>query len=222
MALMAQLVLFGTGSTAMALHYYLQKAGHRIVAFCVDQAYLTDRTFLDCPVIPFEDLPAHYPPDRVELMIAIGYAEVNQLRARRFEQAKKMGYRLVSYLSPNAILWDALQMGENCKIGELSILQPFSRLGQNVFIGSNCIIGHHSTIHDHCFLGSGVQLGGNVTIQDHSFIGTGAVIRNKIVIAERSVIGAGAVILQNTRPGGVYLAAEAIEMPIDSDDLSPA
>lgn len=218
---MAEIVLFGVGSTAQVLHYHLSREGHRVAAFTVDAAYCHDKVLMGTPVVSFETVRDLYPPTEFMMMIAIGYINVNQLRAERCAQAQKMGYHLFSYISPTAIVWDGLKVGENCKIGEQSLLQPFSRLGENVFIGSGCIIGHHTVIQDHCFLASGVKLGGFVQIEPYAFLGTGAVVRNKARVAARSVIGAGAVVLQDTHEGGVYLARAAESMGMDSALLSP-
>jgi sugar O-acyltransferase (sialic acid O-acetyltransferase NeuD family) len=215
------IVLFGAGGTAQLMHYQLQRAGHRVAAFAVDAAHFRESAVLGCPVVPFEDVARRYPPEAHQMMVAVGYVRVNRLRAERCAQAKAMGYRLFTYVSPTAIVWDGCRPGENCKIGEASIVQPYAQLGENVFIGSGCIIGHHSTLGDHCFLASRVTLGGGVVVGPYAFLGTGATVRNKLNVARGSVIGAGAVLLQDSRENGVYAAAEAQALPVSSDMLSP-
>lgn len=203
------------------MHYHLQRAGHQVVAFTVDRAHLREPRLFDRPVVPFDEAARHFPPDAHQLMVAVGYARVNRLRAERCAQARAMGYRLFSYVSPTAIVWDGCRIGENCKIGETSIVQPFAQLGENVFIGSGCIVGHHAVLGDHCFLASRVTLGGGVVVGPYAFLGTGATARNRLTIAPGSVIGAGAVLLQDTRENSVYAAAEAQALPVSSDTLSP-
>lgn len=218
---MANVVLFGVGGTAQVLHHHLLRAGHRVDAFTVDADHLRERTLLGCPVVPFEEVARRFPPDAHQMMVAVGYLRVNRLRAERCTQAKAMGYRLFSYVSPTAVLWDGCRLGENCKVGEASIVQPYVQVGENVFIGSGCIVGHHSVLGGHCFLASRVTLGGGVVVGPYAFLGTGATVRNKLKIARGSVIGAGAVMLHDTRENGVYAAAEAKALPISSDLLPP-
>lgn len=218
---MAEIILFGTGSSAQVLHYHLTQAGHSIAAFTVDQAYLQSETFLGCPVLAFESIEKHFPPHKYQMMIAIGYAQVNQVRARRCHLAKDKGYQLFSFISPSAKTWQGFMPGQHCKIGDQTLIQPFAEIGENVFIGSACIIGHHSLIGNHVFIGSGVILGGNVQVGDYAFLGSGAVARNKVLIAEHTVVGAGAVILENTAKNGIYLAATAQKMALSSQELSP-
>jgi sugar O-acyltransferase (sialic acid O-acetyltransferase NeuD family) len=218
---LADIVLFGVGGTAQVLHYHLTRAGHRVVAFVVDADYLREASLAGRPVVAFEDVAGRYPPQEHQMMIAVGYARVNRLRAERCAQAKAMGYRLFSYVSPTATVWDGCPVGEHCKIGEASIVQPYAQLGANVFIGSGCIVGHHSVLGDHCFLASRVTLGGGVMVEPYAFVGTGATVRNKAKIARGSVIGAGAVLLHDTRENEVCAAADAQVLPVSSDALSP-
>lgn len=218
---MANIVLFGIGGTAQVMHYQLGRAGHRVAAFTVDAAHLREPSLLGVPVVPFDEVAHRYSPERHSMMVAIGYAKVNRLRAERCAQAKSVGYRLLSYISPTAIVWDGCPIGEHCKIGEASIVQPFARIGENVFIGSGCIVGHHAVLGDHCFLASRVTLGGGVVVEPYAFVGGGATVRNKVTIARGSVVGAGAVLLRDTVENGVYAATDAQLLPVSSSALSP-
>lgn len=215
------LILFGLGSTAEVMHYHLTRAGHQIVAFTVDSDYQTADTFLDCPVVPFDHIEKAFSPADHQMMICMGYAQVNQRRAARFAEAQRKGYTLMAYASPDAKIWDGLILKPNCRIGDLTLIQPFATLEENVYIGSNCIIGHHSQIAEHCFLASRVTLGGGVVIEPYAFVGTGATLRNKVRVGAHSVIGAGAVILEDTAPYSVHVAQPATCIPIHSKDLSP-
>lgn len=219
---MTKIILFGAGATAQVLDYHLTQAGHEVVAFTLDQNYIHTPSIFGRPVVPFETLTQQFSPQHYTLMIAIGYAKVNQLRAERLQQAREKGYRLFSYISPSATLWQGHPPTTHCKIGEQTLIQPFAQLGENVFIGSKCIIGHHAKIGDHTFMGSGVVLGGGVEIGTAAFLGSGAVVRNKAKIGKRCIIGAGAVILEDTPDESVFLAAPAQQMPLSSRDLSPA
>jgi sugar O-acyltransferase (sialic acid O-acetyltransferase NeuD family) len=216
---MKSVILFGAGQTAEVMHCLLLAAGYTITAFCLDAAWCQQERLLDCPVVPFEQLTRFYAPDDHLMMIAVGYQNLNRLRAQRLSEAQAMGYEMLSYISPEASTWPGFSPGTHCRVGARSLIQPYARLGHNVSIGSGCIIGHHSEIQDHAFLASGVMLGGGVVIEPYAFVGTGAVIRNKARIASGSVIGSGAVILQDTQPNGVYMAAGAKALPLNSEDL---
>lgn len=214
------LVLFGNGQVAAATcERFRHDTDYQIVAFTVDGPYLKEPTFLGLPVIAFEDLATHYPPDEVDLHISISYRGVNRLRAEKFTQSKEKGYALVNYISSRAVVDASVTLGENCIIGANSIVDPFVEIGDNVVIAAGTVIGHHTRIGNHCFIGAGAAVSGSVQIEDYCFVGTGAVVRDRLTLRSASVIGAGAVILEDTVEKGVYLARAAQRLPILSDQL---
>lgn len=220
---MKKLVLFGNGAVASTLHYHFSReTEYRITAFAVDRPFIREPTLHGLPVVPWDEVAQRYPATEHSMMIAIGFVQANRLRAQRCLEAKRMGYRLASYVSPNASVWDGFTVGENCRIGANAMIQPYVSVGDNVSIGSGTLIGHHSTIKAHCHLSASVQIAGYVTVESYCYIGINATIRNKVRIAPACIIGAGAVILDDTVEKGVYMARAAELLPITSDKLSPA
>ncbi len=217
-----KLVLFGNGAVAEVLHHQFSRhTDYEIVGFTVDRDYVGDGRCCGLPLVAWEDVASVWPPDSHELMVAIGYVRVNRLRAERVAQAREMGYRLASYVHPQASLWDGFILGENCRINENVIIQPFASIGDNVFIGAGSLIGHHTTIGDHCHLSAGVHVAGQVDIGAYCYFGIHSTVRNRVSVAPRCVIGAGAVLLGDTVERGVYMAPAAELLPIDSDRLTP-
>lgn len=218
---MENLILYGNGSVAEVLHYqFTRHTDYRIAAFTVDRHLIREETFHGLPLVPWDEVAARFPPDRHRMMIAVGYVRVNRLRADRYREAKEMGYRMTSYVSPTASAWDGFVLGENCRLGDNVKIQPYARLGDNVFVGSDTLVGHHCVIKDHCHLSAGVRIAGHVTVEPYCYIGIGATLRNNIVIAPSCVIGAGAVILGDTVEKGVYMSPPAELLPIASDQLT--
>ncbi|MBF2055456.1 MAG: transferase [Candidatus Sericytochromatia bacterium] len=153
-------IMFGAGQRAEILHCLLHQVGYEIAAFCLDAAWRKTDRFKERPVVDFEGIDQIYAPHEYQLIVAVGYQHLNQLRADRVAAAQAMGYELLSYISPEASLWPGFVPGVHCRIGTRSLIQPFAEVGDNVSIGSGCIIGHHSKIQDHAFIASGVMLGG--------------------------------------------------------------
>lgn len=221
MSFVGKLVLYGNGSVVQILHHLFRSGSdNEVVAFTVDRHLIESDSLHGLPLVPWDEVASLYPPDAHRMMIGVGYVEVNRLRAERCRQAREMGYRLASYVSPTAKLWDGFVLGENCRIGDNVRIQPFACIGDNVFIGADSLIGHHCVIGDHCYLSSRVAMAGQVTVEPYSYIGINATIRNDIRIATASVIGAGAVILGNTVEKGVYMSQPADLLPVRSDELS--
>jgi sugar O-acyltransferase (sialic acid O-acetyltransferase NeuD family) len=217
---MNNLVIFGIGQQAENLWASLQGSKeYRVVGFTVDREYLQKTTLFDLPVVPFDAVMGLFPPQHYWMHIAASYRQVNRLRAEKFQAAWQLGYRMANLFSSDARIHDQATFGNNVVIGTQTIVDPFVSIGDDVHIASGCIIGHHAHIGDHCFLASGVIISGSVTVEPYGFFGAGAIVRDRIHVAQSCVIGAGAVILENTQPGGVYLAHPAEQLPLSSDQL---
>lgn len=217
---MTEIVLFGTGVQAHDLHaLFSHDSDHEVVAFTVDREEMSRRTFLELPVVPFDEVENLYPPDRYGMHICIQYQDLNKVRAEKYAQAKAKGYKLISYISSTATVWEGLEVGENCVIGPNCTIFPSARIGNNVLIGTGCIIPHKTCVGDHCFVAAGVVFSGWVTVEPYCFIGTGAVLRDNIILGQETVVGAGALLLENTEPQSVYKGVNAELLPITSDKL---
>jgi sugar O-acyltransferase (sialic acid O-acetyltransferase NeuD family) len=217
---MARLVIFGAGDIARLAHYYFTRdSEHEVVAFTVDQQYLKAESFLELPMVAFENIGERYPPQDYKMFVALSYAKMNRLRAEKYYETKRLGYELVSYVSSRCSFLTDYPVGENCFILEDNTIQPFVRIGNNVTFWSGNHIGHDSTIDDHCFLASHIVVSGHVHIHPYCFIGVNATLRNSIEIAAETLIGAGAVIMKNTEPKGVYLPQRAELFKKKSDEI---
>jgi sugar O-acyltransferase (sialic acid O-acetyltransferase NeuD family) len=217
---MAKLVIFGAGDIARLAHYYFtHDSEHEVAAFTVDRKYIKERSFVELPLVAFEEVHELYPPQEYRLFVAVSYAKLNKLRAEKYYQAKQFGYNLVSYVSSRCSFLTEYPPGDNCFILEDNTIQPFVRIGNNVTLWSGNHIGHDSTIDDHCFLASQIVVSGHVHIHPYCFIGVNATLRNSIEIAPETLIGAGAVIMKDTEAKGVYLPQRAELFKKKSDEI---
>ena len=137
--------------------------------------------------------------------MALSYSKLNGIRKEKYLAAKELGYRLASFISPQATVLNEGRIGDNCFIFENNTIQPFATIGNNVTLWSGNHIGHHSTIRDHTFISSHVVISGGVEIGEQCFIGVNATLRDHIKVGDRCVIGAGALLLADAEPEGVYV-----------------
>jgi sugar O-acyltransferase (sialic acid O-acetyltransferase NeuD family) len=217
---MSRLIIFGAGDIARLAHYYFTRdSEHKVVAFTVDRTYCHSETFLDLPLVPFEDVATRYPVDECKMFVALSYARMNKLRAEKYQQAKEHGYELTSYVSSRCSFLTDHPVGDNCFILEDNTIQPFVKIGNNVTLWSGNHIGHDAVIEDHCFLASHIVVSGHCHIHSYCFIGVNATLRNSITIAPETLIGAGAVIMKDTIEQGVYLPERAKLFPKKSYEI---
>ena len=211
-----KLVIFGAGDLAeLAYFYFTTDSDYEVVAFSVNSNYLRDSFFCDLPVVPFEEITTHYPPEQYELFVAFGYAKLNAARREKYYQAKEKGYQLATYVSSYATVLNKQSIGDNCFILEDNTIQPFVHIGNNVTLWSGNHVGHHSTIRDHCFIASHVVISGGVEIKEQCFIGVNATLRDRITVGEKCVLGAGVLLLSDAEPEGLYIgkATERSTLP---------
>jgi sugar O-acyltransferase (sialic acid O-acetyltransferase NeuD family) len=219
----SSVVIFGNGDIARLAHYYFtHDSDYEVLGFTVDRDFINGDSFCGLPLVPFESVESCFPPDEVEMFVAISYAQVNRLRAEKYQQAKDKGYRLASYVSSKAtcLIDKEADIGDNCFILEDNTLQPFVKIGNNVTLWSGNHIGHDAHVMDHVFIASHVVVSGHVVIEPYCFLGVNATLRNGIRIAESCVIGAGALIMKDTEPQGVYTVPAAQKRDTLSSELS--
>jgi sugar O-acyltransferase (sialic acid O-acetyltransferase NeuD family) len=217
---MAKLVVFGTGDIAcLAEFYFTTDSDHEVVAFTVDADYRRSENFMDRPLVPFSDVTRLYPPSAFKMFIAVGYRNMNRVRAAKYAEARARGYELVSYVSSRCTFLTRIPVGDNCFILEDNTVQPFVTIGSNVTVWSGNHIGHHAVIGDHSFIASHVVVSGRVRIGEGCFIGVNATLRDGIVISDGTLVGAGALLMKSTQPGSVYLGPRAERFARSSEQI---
>jgi sugar O-acyltransferase (sialic acid O-acetyltransferase NeuD family) len=218
---MAQVVIFGTGKIADVLHaYILEDPNLTVAGFTCNRTFMRASEFCGLPVVPFEEVETVFAPARFSMLVAIGYHDLNRVRAERCKQAQQKGYRLISWVSPRAYMSATCKIGVNCVVLEGATLQPYSRLGDDVFVWNGAVVGHHAEIGDHCWLPSNCTVSSTVSVEPFCFLGVNAAIGHGITVGARSIIGAGAVVTRNTAPDGVYIAHDTERFRLDSQHFA--
>ena len=215
-----QLIIFGTGDVAELANFYFSKySDYKVIAFCLDEEFITETMKFGIPIISVKEACKLYPPKDADFFIALGYSKVNEVRKKKYEHFKKMGYKLASFISPDSNLLHDNKIGENVFLLEDNTIQPFVTIGNNVTLWSGNHIGHHSHISDHCFISSQVVISGRVEVGEQCFIGVNSSIRDHLLIGSKSIIGAGSLILSDVMPNSVYRGNETKPSAISSARL---
>lgn len=214
------LLIIGGGAIARLAKFYFERdTPYRVAAFAVDAAFCHSDTFEGAPLLTIEAATAQFPPADCDAFVAIGYAQMNRVRAQKYEQMKQCGYRLATYISPHCTYLSQFETGDNCFILEDNTIQPFVRIGNNVYLWSGNHIGHDVHLADHVYVTSQVVIAGFTQVGAYSFLGVNATLRDSIVLGERTLAGAGAVLLKNTAAGSVWVPPPSVLLPKDSSEL---
>ena len=216
---MSKIVIFGAGTFGETVcHYLTYHSEHEVVAY-IDDAHLEKKEVGGLPVVAFENVETIYPPDTYLMLIAIGYLGTNEVRSRKYKEAKQKGYSMLTYVDERSTIAEGVKIGDNCIISSNTCIEPFVKIGDNVIIRGGCYIGHHVVIEDNCFIAPHVAVAGCTTIEQGSFLGTNSTVRNGIRIRKGSVIGAGALILKDTEEFSVYKGVESELLPKKSYEI---
>ena len=218
---MRKLVIFGTGKIGdVAFHHFATDSDYKIAAFATDRAFLPEGAHASgLPVVAFEEVEKQFPPAAHDLFIAVGYQQLNRLRAARFQQARAKGYTLATYISSQNKHMAREQVGDNCFVMSGEPLQPHAKTGDNCFVWTNALIGHHSQVSDHCWITSGVVIGGHSRVGEGCFLGLGATVGHEVSIGANCLIGAGALIAKDAPENGVYIEAETPRFRLTSQQF---
>lgn len=214
------LIIIGVGEFAeIAYEYFTHDSPYKVEAFSAEKEYIEKNRLFGLPVVPFEELEEFYDPEKFKAFVAVTYTKLNRVRTRLYHEVKNKGYRVVSYISSKAFVWNNVEIGENCFIFEYNVLQYRVKIGNNVVLWSGNQICHGTRIQDNCFIGSNTAVSGECVVGENSFLGVNCCLSDHIKIAEDNLIGAGAVVLKDTEEAGIYVGNPAKRMEKSSLDV---
>ena len=211
-----KLFIYGVGGFAeYAAYVFENDSDYEVVGTCIEKNYLENNPRDLNNLNVYEEIEDLLLQEHTYLFIAVGN---NVVRERIYQMSKQKSIKMATYNSSKASTWANLEIGDNCFIGEGSVIQPFVRIGSNsIFFSAR--IGHHCLIGDHVLL-SGPTIGGNVRIGNFSFLGLNSVVLQKLEIGPKNIIGMGVSIKTSTGEGDVYSSATFIKRKVKFDDIS--
>jgi sugar O-acyltransferase (sialic acid O-acetyltransferase NeuD family) len=199
-----KIIIYGAGPLAeLMLYHFSHDSDYEVVAFCLDKDYITAPQFCHLPLVDFEAVSEHYPPEDYQMFVAIGYSKMRN-RPVLFNKAKQKGYRLVNFISKKALLRDNLHLGENNIIMSSCDIEPFVSIGNNNVFWTGSIIGHHAVIGNHNYISGGGGIGGNCIVGDCCFLGNAALTVNNVHIRDETYMISGTIILRDTETASKY------------------
>lgn len=218
---MEDLILYGNGDIADVMFYYFSNASkYKVAAFTCEKKYITSPLFNGLPVIPFEEVEISHPPAKYKMFIALGFVEMNTVRANRYIEAKRKGYEIVSFIHPQADIPGNVEYGENTIIMNNTIILPKVKMGSNIFVWQGTVIGHHSVIGDNCWFSSPTIISGNVIIGKNCFFGANSTLGHDISIGDFCFLGAHVLQVKNLVAEKVVITEPSKSLDISSLEFS--
>lgn len=214
---MKPLIIYGTGKTAQVLVSYLPATlKTKIAAFTLESEFLHEAEFMNRPVVPFEDLLERYPPSQFDILLAVGYHDMNRQRERLFTACKALGYTLAGYIHPSVTYFDENQLGEGTVILDHVSIQPGASVGDGSFVWSNSVIAHGAQVRSHCWIAAGSTIAGEALIGDYCFLGVNSTVGHHAKLGSGTFVGANTLVTKNTHKDSVIISAEGNRIRLDS------
>ena len=180
---------------------------------CWDEIAFVDEQFkqgltqiLHWPVLGSNEFLSQLNPQNNDVAIGIGN---NAIRARVFQDVKRLGFELPNIIHPSAYI------SLHCQLGIASVFFAQSVVNINTKIGNACIINtassidHDCQIEDFCHISPGAHLAGGTTVGTLSWLGIGSCTRQLTQIGSNCVIGAGAAVVQNVYNDSIVMGVPA-------------
>jgi sugar O-acyltransferase (sialic acid O-acetyltransferase NeuD family) len=198
-------VIYGNGAMARVLFSYARHSMD-IAGFTVDDTFCTADHFCGLPLAPFSNVEARFDPAHYDMIIAVGFIDMNQLRERKLHEAACRGYRFARYVHASVMLHDAVTIGDNTIILDHVSIHPGCHIGRGTFISSNVNIGHDCDIGDGNWINSGVAIAGGCRIGRGCVFGVNASVAHTIQVGERNFVAANTLINRATQDDEVHLS----------------
>lgn len=216
---MKNVLVFGVGKISEVATSELAASGIEISAYCTEHDFVPPGgLFLGKPVYPLSIVRNFASREDHQVLIAVGYQELNSFRRRIFDVFSGWGYQFFSFRPENLSGVD-FALGKNSFVASGVIVQPKAVIGDNVWIWSGAVIGHHSEIAEDVWISSGAVVGGSATIGKASFLGMNACIQHEVEIANYSLVGAMANVRRTYPEGTVLVAANPLVHPLNSTEF---
>lgn len=201
----SDVILMGAGGHAKVVIELLHDMGE-CVAFCVGEADSAD-TCLGVAVIKGDNHLERLRDDGYHrCFVAVG---ANTTRQKLATLATGIGYRLVTAVSPNAVISPTARIGQGVAIMAGAIVNADALVGDLVILNTNSSIDHDCRIASATHIGPSCALAGGVRIGERAFLGIGCSVMPCVAIGSDVTVGAGAVVISDIPAGATAVGVPA-------------
>ena len=185
-----KLLIVGAGRHSKVTIDILEQMGQYEIVGIID---MKEGKVFDYSVIGAdEDLPSFYSRGITNIFISVGN---NKLRKKLFVEAEKIGFTIVSAISPHSHISRYATIGRGVAIMPGAIINAEANIGDGAIINTNASVDHDCVIGHFTHIAPGVAISGSSNIGEGCLIGTGARVIDGMTIGSNTIIGAGAAVV---------------------------
>lgn len=202
------IVIYGVSDFAKVIKFYIDNdTDWNIIGFVCDREFYDKSCFCDLPIYVYEELSNI--KEYFEILIAIGYSKMNEVRKRVYIKCKNDGYKITNYIHSSVINYSN-HVGEGNIILENTIIGPYSIVGDSNLIWNSVVIAHDISIGNFNMIGGNASICGFVNIKNNCFIGNSSCIKEHLNIDNYALIGANCFINKDVFENQVYKCKNSI------------
>ncbi len=203
------LVIYGGGPfAAMLAGYLMRDKRYEPVACTVDAGYLSQAREFGLPLISIDDIAVQHPPGEVQMILAVGYANM-RARQAMYQKAVSLGYTLANYIHETVLITHDVEYGDNNIVFPGTVIEPRVKISNNNIIWSNVTVCHDTVIGNHNFLAANTTIGGHCVVEDGCFLGFSSTVKDHVRLAPETLLGANSLLLEDSQANGKYLGSPA-------------
>ena len=217
---MQKLFVYGVGSLGEKIfHYNKRDKLYDMIGFIDDKAS-EEQYFCGLPVYTFDKVKELYTKEDSVIFVAIGYVKCNYYRKLVCDKVKSAGYKLTNYISPNAICFENVELGDTILLCDNVFVGHGSKLEDGVILSVGCTLSHENKIGEYSFISSCVAFGGHAKVENNCFVGLHSTVRDSVTIGAYSIVGSGTNIIKSTPEHSVTIGNPGVSTIKDTENLS--
>ena len=193
----SSVVILGGGGHARVLISELLLLDRKVVGV-LDPNLDVDQTISGVKVVGGDDKLSLYNPSEVQVVNGIGRLPKDCGRSRLLKKGVGASFDYAKVLSRNAIIHEAVEIGEGVQVLSGAVVQTGVTLGPHAVINTNSSVDHDCRVGPNVWISPGVTICGDVRIGENSYISAGVTILQGVSLKPQTVIPAGSVVKPNS------------------------
>ena len=202
-----QILLYGGKSTALIVHEMLieqKKKVHYIFDEFIKKTHFANKAVFSNKK---KDLGIFINNSNY-FFVCIGMYD-GKLRCIISEKIKKKKLKLLSIISPKALISKSAQYEEGFLAMPNAVVHKKTKIGKNCYLNVNAVVDHECVIGDGVHIMGSAYIAGRVKIHNYVSIGANATVLPDVEIGEGAIVGAGSVVTKDVKPYNVVVGNPA-------------
>lgn len=205
---MRKIIIFGINHFAEELNYMIEEDGiDEVLAYTVDRKYKTIDSLDGKRVISYEDLHVFYSQKDVDIIVAIGYSQMNEVRKKIIQKCRSDGWKIGGYCHPSVWICNSV-IGEGNIIFDQVQIRHKTRIGEGNILLAHTVIAHNCDIGSYNYFAGSVHILGNNTIGNNNFFGNSSIRLDSGHTGNNNLFAAGTIVREDVKDG--YMVSSAV------------